>query len=102
MPLDTSTSLPRGAPFTGPAGLKELLLSRADQFARATVSRMMVYALGRKLEKSDETAVERIVTATKEGGYRFDDIIFGIVDSAPFQMRQSAALQTASLTEKPQ
>jgi hypothetical protein len=102
LPLDTATALPRGATFTGPAGLKELLLARADQFARATVARMMVYALGRKLEKSDESAVEGIVTATKEGGYRFDDIILGIVDSAPFQMRQSAALQTASLTEKPQ
>lgn len=101
IPLDTSTSLPRGQPFTGPAGLKELLLSRADKFAAATVSRLMTYALGRKLEKSDEGAVQDIVERTKANGYRFDDVILGIVNSAPFQMRQSPiqALQSAALTE---
>jgi hypothetical protein len=102
LPLDTSTALPRGEPFVGPAGLKDLLLSRADKFATATVSRMMTYALGRKLEKSDESAVERIVAQTKDGNYRFDDIVLGIIDSAPFQMRESASVETASLSEKPQ
>jgi Protein of unknown function (DUF1592)/Protein of unknown function (DUF1588)/Protein of unknown function (DUF1585)/Protein of unknown function (DUF1587)/Protein of unknown function (DUF1595) len=102
LPLDTSTALPKGKPFTGPSGLKELLLSRSDQFATATVSRMMIYALGRKLERSDEPAVEKIVAATKSGGYRFNDILLGIVDSDPFQMRQSARMETASLSEKPQ
>ena len=100
LPLDTSTALPKGKTFTGPSGLKDMLLARADQFATATVSRLLIYALGRKLERSDEPAVAKIVAATKEGGYRFNDIILGIVDSAPFQMRQSAAAETASLSRE--
>ena len=101
LPLDTSTALPRGQPFTGPVGLKQLLLSHPDKFATATVSRLMTYALGRKLEKTDEGAVRDIVEAAKSNGYRFDDLILGIVNSAPFQMRQSAVptLQSAALTE---
>jgi hypothetical protein len=99
--LDTSTALPRGEPFTGPAGLKELLLAHSDKFATATVSRLMTYALGRRLEKSDEGAVQDIVAAAKPNGYRFDDLILGVIDSAPFQMRQSTVQmpQSASLEE---
>lgn len=86
--LDTTTALPRGEPFTGPAGLKRILLARSDEFVAATVSRLMTYALGRKLEASDRTAVRQIVEAVKPGGYRFADIIVEIVNSAPFQTRQ--------------
>jgi len=101
LPLDTSTALPRGQPFTGPVGLKELLLAHSDKFVTATVSRLMTYALGRRLEKSDEESVQNIVAAAKPEGYRFDDLILGVVKSAPFQMRQSAAQmpQSAPLAE---
>ena len=98
-PLDTSTALPHGETFTGPAGLKELLLARSDQFAAATVSRLMTYALGRRLEKSDEGAVHDIVVAAKPNGYRFQDLILGIVDSPPFQLRQSIPLAEIQVAE---
>lgn len=87
-PLDTSTALPRGKPFTGPVGLKKVLLDRSDEFARATVSRLMSYALGRTLEQSDEATVREIAQATQPDGYRFADIVVGIVHSTPFQTRQ--------------
>jgi hypothetical protein len=96
-PLDTSTALPRGEPFTGPAGLKKLLLARSDVFAAATVSRLMTYALGRKLEKSDEVVVQDIVAAAKPSGYRFNDLILGIISSELFQTRQSAKSAEAQL-----
>jgi hypothetical protein len=98
-PLDTSTALPHGETFTGPTGLKELLLARSDQFAAATVSRLMTYALGRRLEKSDEGAVHDIVVAAKPNGYRFQDLILGIVDSPPFQLRQSIPLAEIQVAE---
>jgi hypothetical protein len=86
--LDTTTALPRGEPFTGPAGLKKILLARSDEFAAAAVSRLMTYALGRKLEAGDRAVVGQIVQAVKPGGYRFADIVVQIVNSAPFQTRQ--------------
>ena len=64
-PIDSSAALPHGDPFVGPAGLKKLLLARADNFAAATVARLMTYALGRQLDKSDEAAVREITAAAK-------------------------------------
>ena len=39
-----------GEKFSGPQGLKDLLMSRSDEFARATVERLLTYALGRELD----------------------------------------------------
>lgn len=88
--LDTTAALPRSQPFTGPAGLKAVLLERSDEFAAATVSRLMSYALGRRLDKSDAPAVQAIVQSVKPGGYRFSDIIVAIVNSPLFSTRQAA------------
>ena len=63
--------------------------SSCPNFAAATVARLMTYALGRQLEKSDEAAVREITTAAKPGGYRFEDLVTGVVTSAPFQERQT-------------
>jgi hypothetical protein len=88
-PIDSSAALPHGNVFSGPNGLKEMLLSRSDEFVTATVSRLMTYALGRQLEKGDALAVREIVETAKPNGYRFADLVAGIVNSAPFQMRQA-------------
>jgi len=37
----------------------------------------------------DQPAVRRILQDTEAGGYRFGDLINAIVNSVPFQMRQS-------------
>lgn len=95
--LDTTTKLPRGEPFTGPAGLKNLLLTRSEEFAGATVSSLLTYALGRKIDKEDQR-VQEIVQAVKPGGYRFVDIVVAVVNSPSFQMRasHSAAQESGS------
>ena len=93
-PIDASTHLPRGDTFTGPGGLKKILLNRSGDFVNATVTRLMAYALGRELQKSDAPAVQAIAQAAKPGGYRFADLVNGIVHSAAFQMRQARMPQT--------
>jgi len=87
--IDASSQLPRGEPFTGPAGLKTQLLGRSEEFAIAMTSRLMMYALGRKLEESDTAAVKQIVKTAESSHYRFAAIVIGIVHSQPFQMRQT-------------
>ena len=47
----------------------------------------MTYALGRGVEPSDMPVVRKIVKQAARSGYRFESIITGIVESAPFQMR---------------
>jgi hypothetical protein len=69
--------------------LKQYLLSRPDEFVSATVSRLLTYALGRELDVQDRPAVRRIMRECEAGGYRFQDLIAAIVNSVPFQMRQT-------------
>jgi hypothetical protein len=91
--LNTSTALPRGEPFEGPAGLKAVLLQHPEKFASATVTRLLTYALGRKPEKSDEAVVQEIVQSVQADGYRFADIVLQIVHSAPFRTRRARATE---------
>ena len=87
--IDASGSLPNGESFSGPAGLKNLLLNNPERFVGATVERLMTYALGRELDARDQPAVRKILRSTKADGYRFVDVISAIVKSVPFQMRQT-------------
>ena len=88
-PINARADLVSGLTFTGPAGLKQNMAANPDIFVRATVSRMLTYALGRPLEAKDQPTVRAIVNATKADNYRFDDIILAIVYSAPFQKKQA-------------
>jgi hypothetical protein len=89
--IDASAALPDGAVFSGPQGLKQYLLSRPDQFAVATVARLLTYAIGRELEVRDQPTIREIIRETHAGGYRFADLVAAIVNSVPFQMRQMPA-----------
>ena len=55
----------------------------------ATAARLLTYALGRELTMRDQPAIRRIMQEIAAGGYRFDDLIAAIVNSVPFQMRQT-------------
>jgi len=89
--IDASGELPNGASFSGPQGLKRFLLGRPERFAGATVARLLTYALGRELEVRDQPAIRQILRDTEAGGYRFVDLVAAIVNSVPFQMRQTQA-----------
>ncbi len=87
--IDASGKLPERRGFLWPAGLKHLLLSHPDEFVNATVTRLLTYALGRELDARDQPAVRQIMRDTEAGSYRFQDLIAAIVNSVPFQMRQT-------------
>jgi len=72
---------------SGPAELREAILSRPAAFVTVITERMLIYALGRGLEPSDMPVVRRIVKKAAQNDYRLSSIIMGIVESAPFQMR---------------
>jgi hypothetical protein len=86
--IDATGQMPNGDKFTGPIGLKKVLMQHSDQFVGATVARMMTYALGRPLGARDQPTVRKIVREAQPDGYRFADIVMGIVESTPFQSKQ--------------
>ena len=88
-PIDATGALPDGTRFTGPAGLREALLS-SDRFVATLTEKLLTYALGRGLEPYDAPAVRAILRDASRGDYRMSSIIEGIVSSAPFRMRRAS------------
>ncbi len=88
-PIDASGVFPDGTEFEGLAGLKAMLLDRDEQFVQTVLEKLATYALGRGLEHHDMPAVRRIMREAAAGGYRWSDLVLGIVESTPFQMRRS-------------
>jgi mono/diheme cytochrome c family protein len=87
--IDASGALPGGMTFTGPAGLKQALLTKSDEFVTTVTEKLLTYALGRGLEYHDAPSVRAIVRDAARRDYRFSALILGVVQSAPFQMRMS-------------
>ncbi len=88
-PIDPSGQLPDGTEFRGPAELREILLSRREQFVITVTEKLLLYALGRGLEHYDQPVVRKIVRDAAPEGYRWSSLIEGIVESTPFQMRKT-------------
>jgi hypothetical protein len=88
-PIDVSARLPDGTNIDGVAGLRQVLLDRKDDFTRAFTERLMTYALGRGVEPLDGPAVRAIVRRTAADDYRIRNVILGIVESEPFNLRRT-------------
>ena len=86
-PVDASGVLPDGRSFRTPAELKVLLKQDRDIFARALTEKLLIYALGRGLERYDRPTVAGITAQLPSEEYRFSTLVLGIVNSLPFQMR---------------
>ncbi len=86
-PIDASGVLIDGTVVTGPVELRRALLARPDQFVQTLTEKLMTYALGRTLGPADMPTVRGIVRAAAEDDYRFSALVWGIVESAQFQMK---------------
>ena len=87
LPIRTDDVLTDGTPITNAVSLREALLRRPDVFVQTLTEKLMVYALGRGLTAEDMPNVRAIVRHAKPGGYRFSDLVLGIVNGSSFQMR---------------
>jgi hypothetical protein len=88
-PLDVAGKLPDGRTFQSPAELKDLLKQDREVFVRAMTGKLLIYALGRGLQPYDRPALNAITAALPAQGYRFSQMVLGIVNSLPFQMRSA-------------
>lgn len=86
-PIETATVLTDGSQIRGVEGLRAYIRSRPELFVTVFTEKLLTYALGRVVDYRDLPAVRRIVRDAAGNDYRFQDIVLGIVASAPFQMR---------------
>jgi len=89
-PVDATGTWPSGVELDGVASLRALLLEYDEQFVRTLTEKLMSYALGRPLEYYDQPTVRRIERDARTDGYRWSDIVLGIVRSPAFLTRRSA------------
>ena len=90
--VDSSGILPDGTKVDGPVGLRNVLLSRKDQFIQTATERLLTYALGRGVEPFDMPAIRKIMRDAAPNDYRWSSLILGVVKSVPFQMRRAGAI----------
>ena len=84
-PVDASSRLFNNEPLNGMNGLKRFLLkNRQDQFLRAMVQKMSVYALGRPLSFGDREGVERIAAEVRRQGDGLATLILQVATSELF------------------
>jgi mono/diheme cytochrome c family protein len=87
-PIDSSGALTDGTKFQGPAELRKVLLRQPEQFSTVVTEKLLTYALGRQIDYYDAPAVRKIVREAAPN-YRWSSLIYGIINSTPFQMRRS-------------
>ena len=87
-PIDASGELPDGKSFDGPAELKSYLSGKRVVFAEALTEKMLVYALGRGLERTDRPVVKTMAARLGADGYKFSRLVVEIVNSYPFRNRK--------------
>ncbi len=88
--LDTAGTLPDGRTLEGAKGLKQILRADAPIFVNNFTEKLLTYALGRGLERTDRPVVELIAREAAHSEYRFAPLVTGIVNSRPFRMRTRA------------
>jgi hypothetical protein len=86
--IDSSGTLPDGRTFNGPGQLRQALLAQMPEFAQNVVEKMMIYALGRGLNRYDRVVAKEISTTLAASEYPFQSMIFEIIKSLPFQARR--------------
>ncbi len=90
--VDNRGTLPNGASFRGPSGLKVALKEwRLDDLGTQVVRKMLAYALSRQLEYYDEGTVREIAARIKPAGYPMGDMLREVLRSYPFTTRRLPA-----------
>ena len=84
-PIDASGRMADGTAVNGPDDLRKILAANPNQFTQTLTVNLMTYGLGRSVEYFDMPEVRKIVRDAGNHGYRFENIVMGIVNSPEFQ-----------------
>jgi hypothetical protein len=87
--IDTAGQLLTGEKFSDVATLKDILAtSRKKDFYRCLSEKLLTYAIGRGVEYYDSTTIDQLTGRLEKNDGKLRELIQGIVESAPFQMRR--------------
>ncbi|MDX1967814.1 MAG: DUF1592 domain-containing protein, partial [Planctomycetaceae bacterium] len=88
-PIDTAGKLITGESFANVRELSRVIATaRRNDFYTCLTEKMLTYALGRGVEYYDAPAIDKLVQLLQSDEGRIRSLIYGIVESAPFQLRR--------------
>ena len=96
--IDPSGVMKSGETFDSPAGLRQILLSRKELFAKNFSREMLSFALGRSIKFKDSPTVEELKNTLLETDFNSEAFILAIVNSYPFRYKKS---DTKDVPRKP-
>jgi mono/diheme cytochrome c family protein len=94
--VDSSGVLPSGKSFKSPAEMRDVLASMLPDFSRALTEKLLIYSLGRGLERYDRPTVQAITKNLAAGDYGLQTLIGEVVKSLPFQSRRAEAVKVVA------
>ena len=87
-PVDKRGKLADGRDLKGHDGLAAVLKADPGAFAECLAEKMLIYALGRGLDRDDRKTVTALAQRMAREDYRFSSLILGIVESESFRTRK--------------
>ncbi len=85
VPVDASSVLPDGTRIDGLNELKKYLReNRRELFARAVITRLTAYGLGRSLDLGDRKTIDELTSIFIDSDFRLNQVIVSLVNSESF------------------
>jgi hypothetical protein len=89
-PIDAKATFPGGSEGTGFEGVRAYIReNRENQFLDGFERKLLVFALNRSLQLSDELVIDRMQTKLAADHYRFRSLVEAIVTSPQFLTKRS-------------
>jgi hypothetical protein len=96
-PIDTAGKLITGESFNSVSELKRILVTRHRlDFYHCLTDKFLTYAIGRGMEYYDAETIDKIVQRLDQAGGKSSALLFGVIESAPFQKMRTKAVESTS------
>ncbi|MDA0589246.1 MAG: DUF1592 domain-containing protein [Planctomycetota bacterium] len=84
IPVKISGSMPGGQAFNSFQEFQSTMLEHEEDLARNIIESLLVYALGRDIEFTDEPYIEKIMTKLRPDRFRMKDMVHAVAESPLF------------------
>ncbi len=91
LPIDAAAKIAGADEFAGGAGLKDFMKSKQDAVLETLATKLLIYALGRGLQSSDECVLQAMISSAKKSDLKFSALVQELVLSLPFTHRRNLA-----------
>jgi mono/diheme cytochrome c family protein len=98
-PVDSSGILPGGKKFANSAEMRQILSERVPELTRTLTEKLLIYSLGRGLQRYDRPTVIGITKKIAASGYGFQTLVQEVVRSLPFQSRRAEDVKPVVATK---